>query len=427
MKPLGYFVIGVIAAVIAAWLRGFLNQFLPPPKQAWLALKNLRWDNPPRPEDSFRIVLCWLENDSSGDDTRTVERAFTNVEGITLVRSARLMAASGARDEWRPAMQKSTRTVLKDWNGDLAIAGLVKKSGQALSLWFVPRSGEGTLGRGDQQPYQLEDVTLGPDFHNDLRAQLTAVALAAVAPLTDTEVRGRVLEKGLQDATEKLSNLLDSPTIDEHRAALHVALGNALSVLGERESGTERLEKAVEAYRAALEARTRERGPLDWAMTQNNLGNALQTLGERESGTERLEQAVAVYRAALEERARERVPLQWAATQNNLGNALSVLGERESDTARLEQAVAVYRAALEEYTREHVPLQWAATQNNLGAALRTLGERESGTERLEQAVAAFHAALEERTRERVPLQWTMTQNNLDRALRRLHGRVLPPV
>ena len=63
--------------------------------------------------------------------------------------------------------------------------------------------------------------------------------------------------------------------------------------------------------------------PLDWATTQNNLGNALLTLGERESGTARLEEAVAAYRAALEEWTRERVPLDWATTQNNLGNALS--------------------------------------------------------------------------------------------------------
>ncbi len=41
--------------------------------------------------------------------------------------------------------------------------------------------------------------------------------------------------------------------------------------------------------------------PLDWAVTQNNLGNALATLGERESGTARLEEAVAAYRAALAE------------------------------------------------------------------------------------------------------------------------------
>ena len=118
--------------------------------------------------------------------------------------------------------------------------------------------------------------------------------------------------------------------------------------------------------------------PLQWATTQNNLGNALRTLGERESGTARLEEAVAAYRAALEERTRDRVPLDWAMTQNNLGTALPALGERESGTARLEEAVAAYRAALEETTRERVPLQWATTQNNLGLALRTLGERRAG-------------------------------------------------
>src|SRR5262249_14239273 len=37
-------------------------------------------------------------------------------------------------------------------------------------------------------------------------------------------------------------------------------------------------------------------------------------LGGRESGTARLEEAVAAYRAALEERTRERAPLQWAIT-----------------------------------------------------------------------------------------------------------------
>ena len=71
----------------------------------------------------------------------------------------------------------------------------------------------------------------------------------------------------------------------------------------------------------------------------------LRALGERESGTARLEEAVAAYRAALQETTRERVPLQWAVTQNNLGNALRALGERESGTAHLEEAVAALRAA----------------------------------------------------------------------------------
>jgi tetratricopeptide (TPR) repeat protein len=199
-------------------------------------------------------------------------------------------------------------------------------------------------------------------------------------------------------------------------------LGITLSTLGERESGTARLKEAVTAYRAALKERTRERVPLDWAATQNNLGTALWILGGRESGTARLKEAVTAYRTALKERTRERVPLDWAETQNNLGIVFSTLGERESGTARLKEAVAAYCAALEERTRERVPLDWAATQNNLGCALATLGERERSTAKLEKAVAACQAALEERTRERVPLDWAGTQNHLGIALRVLGER-----
>ena len=53
-------------------------------------------------------------------------------------------------------------------------------------------------------------------------------------------------------------------------------------------------------------------------MTQNNLGLALWRLGERESGTARLEEAVAAYRAALEEYTRERVPHHRAQTERKL-------------------------------------------------------------------------------------------------------------
>jgi hypothetical protein len=42
-------------------------------------------------------------------------------------------------------------------------------------------------------------------------------------------------------------------------------LGVALETLGKREKGTERLEEAVRACRAALEVRTHKLLPLDWA------------------------------------------------------------------------------------------------------------------------------------------------------------------
>ncbi|MBZ9814753.1 tetratricopeptide repeat protein [Mesorhizobium sp. CA7] len=202
--------------------------------------------------------------------------------------------------------------------------------------------------------------------------------------------------------------------------------GTALLELGKREAGTERLQEAAAAYRAALKEGTRDRLPLDWAATQSNLGNALSALGERESGTERLEQAVVAFRAALEEQTRKRAPLDWARTQSNLDATLLTLGWRETGTARLNEAAAAsgaaYRAALEERTRERLPLGWAQTQYNLGIALMVLGERESGTALLEEAVATFRATLQEATRERVPLDWAKAQNNLGVALELLSKR-----
>jgi hypothetical protein len=165
----------------------------------------------------------------------------------------------------------------------------------------------------------------------------------------------------------------------------------------------------------ALKERTRERVPLNWAMTQNNLGIALQNLGERESGTERLEEAVTAYRGALKELARERVPLQWATTQNNLGIALQALGTRESGTARLEEAVTAYRDALKEHTRERVPLDWAMTQNNLGSVLENLGTRESSIARLEEAVVACQAAIEVFKQPSAGYYLAMAQRNLAQA------------
>ena len=276
---------GLVGAVIlassVAWLTGALDAYTWPWARVQLALENY-WSDDPQPfHGSFRIVLCWLEDDS-GKDGKTVARAFTGVHGIELVRSERLVAAPGAAGDWLPAMQQSALAVMEARHADLAIVGLVKQSGESLSLWFVPRSGGGTLDRGDQT-YRLEDVTLGPDFHDDLRTQLTATALAAVAPLANSEARGMVLEKGLEDAAEKLSVLLESPAVgnSEHRAALHAALGIALTTLSRHEISTARLEQAVHAHRSALVVFTVEDLPHYHKIAQDNPQIALLRLQAR--------------------------------------------------------------------------------------------------------------------------------------------------
>jgi tetratricopeptide (TPR) repeat protein len=215
----------------------------------------------------------------------------------------------------------------------------------------------------------------------------------------------------------------------ERRCAANY-LGNPLRILGERGDHSALL-RSITVYEAALLEFSRERAPIDWAMTQSNLGNALFAVGEREVGTARLEQAVAAHLAALQEMTRDCVPDYWAMAQNNLGNALSVLGELEIGLAktgigiaRLQHAATAYRAALEEKTRDRLPLEWALTKTNLGNALRALGECEIGTARLEEAVAAHLAALAEFRRDRVPFQWATVQHNLGVALRSLGEREL---
>jgi tetratricopeptide (TPR) repeat protein len=189
----------------------------------------------------------------------------------------------------------------------------------------------------------------------------------------DGETKG--INFSLLIAIELARRMAATARDENERWIAAILLGNALRTLGERESGAARLEQAIDAYRAALQERRRERAPLDWAMTQNNLGLALATLGQRESGTARLEAAADAYGAALQERTRERVPFDWATTQNNLGIALRTLGEHDSGTARLEAAVEAFRAALQEITRERMPLRWATTQNNLDNAQALLNER----------------------------------------------------
>ena len=136
------------------------------------------------------------------------------------------------------------------------------------------------------------------------------------------------------------------------------------------------LEAAVATYREALKeyTRERERAPLQWATTQNNLGTALGTLGERESGTARLDEAVAAYREALKERTRERVPLDWATTQSNLGNALATLGERTEDAFKLEEARNAIETAFEVFMQDGQTHYRAYFEQRLGEVERKIAD-----------------------------------------------------
>src|SRR5205823_1688016 len=97
----------------------------------------------------------------------------------------------------------------------------------------------------------------------------------------------------------------------KERSILLRRQADAMQREGEERGDNAALQQAIPLYSRALELSRRDRAPIDWATTQNNLGSALATLGERERGTDRVEEAVAAFRSALAGEPRDRRPLAW--------------------------------------------------------------------------------------------------------------------
>ena len=110
----------------------------------------------------------------------------------------------------------------------------------------------------------------------------------------------------------------------------HFQRGNWQLVAWRNTSDRKYLDESVAAYREALKEYTRERVPLQWARTQSNLGIALSILGERESGTARLEEAVHTFREALSAFEAENITPYINATRENLQKATQTLAARNA-------------------------------------------------------------------------------------------------
>ena len=74
--------------------------------------------------------------------------------------------------------------------------------------------------------------------------------------------------------------------------------------------------------------RSRDRVPLDWAKTQANLGNALWRLGERESGTARLEEAINCWDACLTVALSAGLPERVPVERPNRNEAMAEIARR---------------------------------------------------------------------------------------------------
>jgi hypothetical protein len=78
------------------------------------------------------------------------------------------------------------------------------------------------------------------------------------------------------------------------------------------------------------------------AQLKATLADSLTVYGEQAGDNAALREAIGYYQNALQERSRERVPLDWAATEYNLGIALHMLGERAKDSVQLCKALEAH-------------------------------------------------------------------------------------
>ena len=83
---------------------------------------------------------------------------------------------------------------------------------------------------------------------------------------------------------------------------------------------------------------------------------------------ELLSQAVIAYRNALQMKTREKQPQEWAMIQSKLGHALREQATRLADARkgeRLRQATLAYEAALEVYSHETFPSEHEEVRKSL--------------------------------------------------------------
>ena len=330
---LGWGLGAALFAMMAIWTGWGAIENLPGVTAVLSRLGELR--RMPRAQgDRFSILVAKIENDKEGVHRRLIADAlqgrFDKGE-VEVLLPNRTITTSGSDkpQEAAKAGHERARVLLRETNANVMVWGeaLDTKTDAPMRLhWTVNAQSDLNKSSEKYRPteagYDLPEL-----FWTDLSDALGLLATAQVASFASQD--GSFVADQLEPFIKRVRNLVLSGKLsDQQQASLRLILADGLSTFGEQRGDSGALQEAVNTYREALKEYTRERVPLDWATTQNNLGNALRALGERESGTAHLEDAVTAYREALKERTRERVPLDWAETQKNLDIVAKLLVAR---------------------------------------------------------------------------------------------------
>jgi hypothetical protein len=146
-----------------------------------------------------------------------------------------------------------------------------------MRLYWTPSREVSGAKASEKYTPQIETLALPDLFWNDLKQILGLLTQTRLAILTFGQP-GEFIADKLAPMTTQVRALVQSKEgvwNPETLAGVRVSLANALATYGEQSGTKEPLGEAIELYRKVLDDWTRERVPLNWATTQNNLGTAL--------------------------------------------------------------------------------------------------------------------------------------------------------
>jgi hypothetical protein len=253
-----------------------------------------------------KIAILLAKIDGDGNDSHrrtlaeTIRREFGDAVEMTRWTTALPLIDGHEYDAERGAYATAQRW-LREKRCDVLLAGREKGKNAAgetvLSLQFITAEHESEKTGS----YKLSDtLDLPVGFVSDLGAAIAAHIMMSAS--VAVQMQGHFLVPPMRAAADRFGPIIRqlNPAFDSvTRGSLLHSYALICNAIGVQAGSSSELATAVDTYREALKEWTRERVPLDWATTQNNLGTALATLGERESGTARLDEAVEAFREAL--------------------------------------------------------------------------------------------------------------------------------
>jgi tetratricopeptide (TPR) repeat protein len=251
------------------------------------------------------------------------------------------------------------------------------------------------------------------------------------------------------------------------RARMNLILGIATRTSGIELKSQDSLRAAVAYFQHTLDDWTRDRDPLEWAMTQRNLADALaqqyaldwhdapllpamtafqnalavyqsrsdrldsahvqlglatgyEVISEYEPSRENLTKAVNYYRAALNGFDPRTYPDDWGFAQVRLANTLRVLSFEDKDTKNINDAIAANKAALTVFSKQNNPMSWAEAQGQMAQCLNQLGSVTSNPDYFHQSISLLRQIIDGYPRGQSPDSWSGLESALGEALMGLY-------